>query len=78
MTCPHCTTRLTFVIETRQAGPNLRRRRECSMCHFRWSTMEIPVGSSVPFEARVSLDGLIIQPAGRKTTGRRKPAPGKL
>jgi transcriptional repressor NrdR len=42
MKCPRCGTDGDRVLETRpsQAGSVVRRRRECSKCHFRFTTYE--------------------------------------
>lgn len=40
MRCIHCENEETRVIETRQAGQELRRRRECSGCGQRFTTYE--------------------------------------
>ncbi len=40
MKCIHCDNEETRVIETRQAGPELRRRRECTACDQRFTTYE--------------------------------------
>jgi transcriptional regulator NrdR family protein len=37
-TCPVCNHDAHTVIERRGA----RRRRECGLCHYRWTTYEIP------------------------------------
>lgn len=40
MKCIHCDNEETRVIETRQAGQELRRRRECTACDQRFTTYE--------------------------------------
>ncbi len=40
MRCPYCGNPATFVLETRQAGNGVRRRRECKQCHKRFTTYE--------------------------------------
>ena len=40
MKCTHCENKETRVIETRQAGEDLRRRRECNDCGQRFTTYE--------------------------------------
>jgi transcriptional repressor NrdR len=43
MHCPVCTSKETKVIDSRVGsdGMNVRRRRECIMCHYRFSTLEV-------------------------------------
>jgi len=38
--CPYCGTRDTRVIDTRQVGEGVRRRRECKSCNQRFTTYE--------------------------------------
>lgn len=40
MKCPYCSAEDTRVIETREAGESLRRRRECLECKQRFTTYE--------------------------------------
>lgn len=40
MQCPYCSETDTRVIETREAGDSLRRRRECLACKQRFTTYE--------------------------------------
>lgn len=40
MKCPYCSDSQTRVIETREAGDSLRRRRECQACEQRFTTYE--------------------------------------
>ena len=40
MKCPYCGDSETRVIETREAGDSLRRRRECQACEQRFTTYE--------------------------------------
>lgn len=40
MKCPYCSETDTRVIETREAGDSLRRRRECLACKQRFTTYE--------------------------------------
>jgi transcriptional repressor NrdR len=40
MKCPYCSEDDTRVIETREAGESLRRRRECTSCSQRFTTYE--------------------------------------
>lgn len=40
MKCPYCGTRDTRVIDTRQVGEGVRRRRECKSCNQRFTTYE--------------------------------------
>lgn len=40
MQCPYCAESDTRVIETREAGDSLRRRRECLSCNQRFTTYE--------------------------------------
>lgn len=43
LACPHCQGRVSRVVETRETGDALRRRRECAACGKRWSTAEVLV-----------------------------------
>jgi transcriptional repressor NrdR len=38
--CPYCATTATRVIDTRQVGDGVRRRRECKSCYQRFTTYE--------------------------------------
>lgn len=42
MHCPVCKSKETKVIDSRtaEAGMTIRRRRECTVCHYRFSTLE--------------------------------------
>jgi transcriptional repressor NrdR len=40
MKCPHCAGSRSRVIDTRTSGERIRRRRECSRCHKRFTTYE--------------------------------------
>ncbi len=40
MPCPFCGADDTRVIDTRQVGDGIRRRRECQRCHQRFTTYE--------------------------------------
>ncbi|RME64268.1 MAG: transcriptional repressor NrdR [Caldilineae bacterium] len=40
MVCPHCGGRQHRVIDTREAGEAIRRRRECQVCGQRFTTYE--------------------------------------
>ncbi len=42
MHCPVCKSKETKVIDSRtaEAGMSIRRRRECTVCHYRFSTLE--------------------------------------
>ena len=40
MLCPHCEKDETQVMDSREAGGAVRRRRECLGCHFRFTTFE--------------------------------------
>jgi len=42
MYCPVCRSKETKVIDSRvaEAGMSIRRRRECTKCHYRFSTLE--------------------------------------
>jgi transcriptional repressor NrdR len=40
MHCPKCGSEESKVIESRDTGEAVRRRRECSRCHHRYSTYE--------------------------------------
>jgi len=40
MRCPFCGSRESRVIDTREVGDGIRRRRECQSCHQRFTTYE--------------------------------------
>jgi transcriptional repressor NrdR len=40
MKCPFCAQRKSRVIDTREIGDGIRRRRECQNCHRRFTTYE--------------------------------------
>lgn len=42
MRCPRCDAEAIHVLETRHAAGAIRRRRECRVCGWRWSTTEMP------------------------------------
>jgi transcriptional repressor NrdR len=46
MRCPHCDSSDTKVIDTRNTGNAIRRRRECERCHQRFTTYERAVLSA--------------------------------
>ncbi len=58
MTCPFCAKKQTRVIDTREVGDAIRRRRECKSCHQRFTTYE-----------RVAKTSLLVV----KRDGRREP-----
>lgn len=58
MKCPHCDGRDSRVVDTREAGDGIRRRRECKDCNKRFTTYE-----------RVALSSPMIV----KRDGRREP-----
>jgi transcriptional repressor NrdR len=40
MKCPYCSARTSRVVDTREAGDGIRRRRECMICEQRFTTYE--------------------------------------
>ena len=42
MHCPHCTSKTSKVIDSRDSGSGIRRRRECLKCKVRFTTYEHP------------------------------------
>jgi len=40
MICPNCSSSITHVLDTRSYPLYTRRRRECSSCSYRFSTLE--------------------------------------
>ena len=40
MKCPFCGSSASRVVDTREVGDNIRRRRECQNCHQRYTTYE--------------------------------------
>lgn len=51
--CPACKSRISRVIETRTDGDTIRRRRDCTACHARWTTSEELVEGSLVLSALV-------------------------
>lgn len=47
MKCPYCGKRNSRVIDTREVPDGIRRRRECSHCHQRFTTYERVAGISL-------------------------------
>lgn len=47
MLCRTCGAK-SAVLETRESGEGLRRRRECGACGARWTTVELPYEGSCP------------------------------
>ena len=58
MKCPFCASTDSRVIDTREVGDGIRRRRECQSCHQRFTTYE-----------RVARVNLVVE----KRDGRREP-----
>jgi transcriptional repressor NrdR len=56
MPCPFCGAADSRVIDTRQVGGGIRRRRECQRCHQRFTTYE--------YAAKMSL--LVVKRDGRR------------
>jgi transcriptional repressor NrdR len=77
MRCPYCQHTKTGVIETRESDETVRRRRECSRCHSRFTTYETarapgvivedPQGSRLDF-TRSWLQGALVA-AGAELPG---------
>ena len=40
MKCARCPSIQSDVIDSRPSGPNIRRRRQCSLCQYRFTTYE--------------------------------------
>ncbi len=78
MKCPYCGTRASRVVDTREAGDGIRRRRECASCEQRFTTYErvhsAPVmvikrdGRREPFDREKLLQGVHIACAKRPVT----------
>ncbi len=47
MKCPYCTKKSTRVIDTREVGDGIRRRRECKNCQQRFTTYERVAATSL-------------------------------
>jgi transcriptional repressor NrdR len=62
MKCPYCKKRDTRVVDTREVGEGIRRRRECKSCQQRFTTYE-----------RVARTSLLVA----KRDGRREPFDGE-
>lgn len=75
MKCPYCGKRDSRVVDTREAGDGIRRRRECKICNQRFTTYErvhsAPVmvikqdGRREPFDREKLLRGVRIACAKR-------------
>ena len=75
MKCPYCGARRSRVVDTREAGDGIRRRRECTACGQRFTTYErvhsAPVmvikrdGRREPFDRNKLLQGVRIACAKR-------------
>jgi transcriptional repressor NrdR len=75
MKCPYCSERASRVVDTREAGDGIRRRRECMACGQRFTTYErvrsTPVmvvkgdGRREPFDREKLLQGVRIACAKR-------------
>ncbi len=74
MRCPYCGSSDTFVLETRQAGNGVRRRRQCRDCGKRFTTYEQVMqqvyvvksdGRREPFSREKLLQGIRIACAKR-------------
>ncbi|MCL4134934.1 UNVERIFIED_CONTAM: hypothetical protein GTU68_029230 [Idotea baltica] len=69
MRCPKCASDKSAVIDSRNTGSAIRRRRECQSCEFRYSTYErieyiLPVvlkkdGGKQPFSTHKLKSGLV-------------------
>lgn len=64
MNCPNCgaPSNEIRVVETAHTKAQTRRRRECSLCNLRFSTVEIVVGD----RQRTTAKDLVILPSGSK------------
>lgn len=58
MKCPKCKQGETSVLETREVGSNIRRRRECQACGFRTTTVEMPIGDVSNIRIAVTGEGI--------------------
>jgi transcriptional repressor NrdR len=73
--CPYCGKRDTRVIDTREVGDGVRRRRECKSCHQRFTTYERVAKTSLlvvkrdgrrePFDREKLLSGILRASAKR-------------
>jgi transcriptional repressor NrdR len=69
MKCPYCAKRGTRVIDTREVGEGIRRRRECKSCQQRFTTYERVAKTSLlvvkrdgrrePFDSEKLLKGIL-------------------
>ncbi len=69
MKCPYCGKRGTRVIDTREVGEGIRRRRECKSCQQRFTTYERVAKTSLlvvkrdgrrePFDSEKLLNGIV-------------------
>jgi transcriptional repressor NrdR len=69
MKCPYCANRDTKVIDTREVGEGIRRRRECKTCQQRFTTYERVAKTSLqvvksdgrrePFDGEKLLKGIL-------------------
>jgi len=75
MKCPYCGDTASRVIDTREVGDGIRRRRECQVCHQRYTTYEHVAkanllvvkrdGRREPFDRQKLFDGLVTACAKR-------------
>jgi transcriptional repressor NrdR len=69
MKCPYCGKKSTRVIDTREVGEGIRRRRECRSCEQRYTTYERVATTSLlvvkrdgrrePFDSQKLLNGIL-------------------
>jgi transcriptional repressor NrdR len=75
MKCPFCGKKDTRVVDTREVGEGVRRRRECKSCHQRFTSYERVATTSLlvvkrdqrrePFDSQKLLNGILRASAKR-------------
>jgi transcriptional regulator NrdR family protein len=49
MKCARCPSIQSDVIDSRPSGPNIRRRRQCCLCRYRFTTYESVIDQPVNY-----------------------------
>ncbi|MEA3335639.1 MAG: transcriptional regulator NrdR [Chloroflexota bacterium] len=74
MICPHCGDLNSRVVDTRSTGDGIRRRRECQICHRRFTTYENVAASLLivksngqrePYDRQKLMHGILVACAKR-------------
>lgn len=70
MKCPNCGRPSALTTETRasRGGRSVRRRRKCSACHFRWSTVENVIEGTIDSPRQITRTGQLERLLGEVLT----------